>query len=358
MSQSGFTPIQLYSSSTAAALPIAGNLAAGELAINTVDEKLYFKNSAGVVKLLASNAAAAGTVSSVAATVPSFLSVTGSPITTSGTLAIAYSGTALPVANGGSGTATPSLVAGSNVTISGTWPNQTVASTAAATAATPAAIGSVYGCTAQSQKVSIGYQSNANATLGSVYVGWQAGQNTTANNNTIVGAFSGQNLTTGTGNVAVGQNSLNGGAATTDSVAIGAGAMLRFGAGSCNVAVGQSALQGGNATASNNTGDNNVAVGTFALLSLTSGSYNTVIGNSSGFAITTGSKNVILGGYGGNQFGLDIRTLNNYLVLSDGDGNPRIYHNGTTVVIPNLPTSATGLPTGGLWKCAGTLKVA
>jgi len=55
MAQSGFTPIQLYSSSTAAALPIAGNLAAGELAINTVDEKLYFKNSAGTVKLIAAN---------------------------------------------------------------------------------------------------------------------------------------------------------------------------------------------------------------------------------------------------------------------------------------------------------------
>ena len=44
-----------------------------------------------------------GTVTSVAATVPSFLSVAGSPITTSGTLALTYSGTALPVANGGTG---------------------------------------------------------------------------------------------------------------------------------------------------------------------------------------------------------------------------------------------------------------
>lgn len=35
----------------------------------------------------------------------------------------------LPIANGGSGTATPSLVAGSNITVSGTWPNQTIAST-------------------------------------------------------------------------------------------------------------------------------------------------------------------------------------------------------------------------------------
>lgn len=70
-----------------------------------------------------------GSVTSVAATVPSFLSVSGSPITSSGTLAISYSGTALPVANGGTGTSTPSLVAGTNVTISGTWPNQTINST-------------------------------------------------------------------------------------------------------------------------------------------------------------------------------------------------------------------------------------
>lgn len=49
------------------------------------------------------NPATNGTVTSVAATVPAFLSITGSPITTSGTLAITYSGTALPVANGGTG---------------------------------------------------------------------------------------------------------------------------------------------------------------------------------------------------------------------------------------------------------------
>lgn len=47
-----------------------------------------------------------GTVTSVAATVPSFLSVTGSPITSSGTLAISYSGTALPILNGGTGETT------------------------------------------------------------------------------------------------------------------------------------------------------------------------------------------------------------------------------------------------------------
>jgi len=49
-----------------------------------------------------------GTVTSVAATVPSFLSVTGSPITSSGTLALTYSGTALPILNGGTGATTAS----------------------------------------------------------------------------------------------------------------------------------------------------------------------------------------------------------------------------------------------------------
>ena len=44
-----------------------------------------------------------GTVTSVALSVPSFLSITGSPITSSGTLAVTLSGTALPVANGGTG---------------------------------------------------------------------------------------------------------------------------------------------------------------------------------------------------------------------------------------------------------------
>jgi hypothetical protein len=50
-----------------------------------------------------------GTVTSVAATVPAFLSIAGSPVTTTGTLAITYSGTALPIANGGSGQTTAQL---------------------------------------------------------------------------------------------------------------------------------------------------------------------------------------------------------------------------------------------------------
>jgi len=49
------------------------------------------------------NVIGAGSVSSVAMTVPTFLSVSGSPITSSGTLAVSLSGSPLPVLNGGTG---------------------------------------------------------------------------------------------------------------------------------------------------------------------------------------------------------------------------------------------------------------
>lgn len=49
------------------------------------------------------SAAATGTVTSVAMTVPTFLSVSGSPVTGAGTLGVTLSGTALPAANGGTG---------------------------------------------------------------------------------------------------------------------------------------------------------------------------------------------------------------------------------------------------------------
>jgi hypothetical protein len=57
-------------------------------------------NNGDFVKISTSTA---GTVTSVAATVPSIFSIAGSPITTSGTLAMTYSGTPLPAANGGTG---------------------------------------------------------------------------------------------------------------------------------------------------------------------------------------------------------------------------------------------------------------
>jgi hypothetical protein len=51
------------------------------------------------------------------------LTTGGGPVTTAGVITL---GGVLNVANGGTGTATPALVAGTNVTITGTWPNQTI----------------------------------------------------------------------------------------------------------------------------------------------------------------------------------------------------------------------------------------
>jgi hypothetical protein len=75
----------------------------GELIYDTTNGGVYKGDgvTAGGVSVGGS-----GTVTSVAATVPTFLSVAGSPITTSGTLAVTLSGTALPVANGGTGVTT------------------------------------------------------------------------------------------------------------------------------------------------------------------------------------------------------------------------------------------------------------
>jgi hypothetical protein len=53
MAQAGFTPIVTYHSTTAAAVPTAGNLSPGELALNIADMRLFCENSSGTVELLA-----------------------------------------------------------------------------------------------------------------------------------------------------------------------------------------------------------------------------------------------------------------------------------------------------------------
>jgi hypothetical protein len=60
MAATGFTPIQLYRTTTASAQPSAGNLADGELAINLTDKKLYAKDASNNVFVLA-DASSGGT---------------------------------------------------------------------------------------------------------------------------------------------------------------------------------------------------------------------------------------------------------------------------------------------------------
>ena len=59
MAAVGYTPIQLYRTTTPSASPSAGNMTSGELAINyyTTDMAIYAKNSAGAVKRIMNNPA-------------------------------------------------------------------------------------------------------------------------------------------------------------------------------------------------------------------------------------------------------------------------------------------------------------
>jgi len=106
------TAVTLPAGATAASNNLLSSATAVGIVTGTPSSTTYLRGDgtwSGV------SGASGGTVTSVAATVPAFLSITGSPITTSGTLAIAYSGTALPVANGGTGTTTSTGTAGSVV---------------------------------------------------------------------------------------------------------------------------------------------------------------------------------------------------------------------------------------------------
>jgi len=89
----------------------------------------------------------------------------------------------------------------------------------------------------------------------------------------------------------------------------------------------------------------------------TTGTNNTFVGNGAGQSITTGGKNTILGNYGGNQGGLDIRTSSNYIVLSDGDGNPRLIFNNANppdALIGCVSNSGVQTATAGGFVCDGS----
>ena len=94
------------------------SITSGVKTINFVGTGVTATTSGDDVTVTVAGGGGSGTVTSVAATVPSFLSVSGSPITTSGTLAITLSGTALPEANGGTGATT--LAGASIATYTGT----------------------------------------------------------------------------------------------------------------------------------------------------------------------------------------------------------------------------------------------
>jgi hypothetical protein len=125
---------------------------------------------------------------------------------------------------------------------------------------------------------------------------------TSSANNTAVGYQTFYNLTSGGNNTAVGFQ-----AGYTNTT------------GQQNTFIGH---QSGYNT--NNATGYNTFVGRTSGYSNTTGYQNTFFGGDAGYYVTTGNKNTILGMYNGNQGGLDIRTASNNIVLSDGDGNPRL----------------------------------
>jgi hypothetical protein len=205
-----------------------------------------------------------------------------------------------------------------------------------------------------------------------VGVGYKAGEDmTTGIQNTLVGGLSGDALTDADNNVAFGYSAMTTNVLGSESVAVGTfslnsmnpasatnmynvavghnsgasvttgirntyiGALAGDGSddGSDNTAVGKSAL-------SVNHGNDNTAIGESAL-AIATGTSNTAIGKDSGSSITSGSKNTILGKYSGNANNLDIRTASNNIVLSDGDGVPRMAISGNGAYRYNSDAAGT-----------------
>lgn len=60
MSQAGFTPLIPYHSTTSTNVPTSGNMAIGEIAINTADRVIFTKDGTGLVVAIGSGATGGG----------------------------------------------------------------------------------------------------------------------------------------------------------------------------------------------------------------------------------------------------------------------------------------------------------
>jgi hypothetical protein len=149
--------------------------------------------------------------------------------------------------------------------------------------------------------------------------------------------------TTGAYNTAIGTATMPANTTGSNNAALGYGALYSNTTASSNTAVGYQAGY------SNTTSNNSTYVGATAGYS-TTGRANTFVGRNddgfgAGWSVTTGIKNTIIGGFTGNQGGLDIRTLSNKVVVSDGDGNIAFHNDVTNVAsnpIGNIDVTAGG----------------
>jgi hypothetical protein len=168
--------------------------------------------------------------------------------------------------------------------------------------------------------------------------------NTTANHNVAAGYVALYSNTTGTFNVGLGSQALYSNTTAERNTAVG------YQAGYTPSTSNENTFVGYKAGYTKTTGDANTFIGNIAGTAATTGVANTFVGSNSGSTVTTGTKNTILGSYNGNQGGVDIRTSNNNIVLSDGDGNPRYYYN----TAHNLLGESGSFVAGCLSKGTGT----
>jgi len=191
----------------------------------------------------------------------------------------------------------------------------------------------------------------ASNTTGGSNVGVGVGalaSNTTASNNTAVGYQALYSYTTNGGNA---DNTALGYRAGYSSTTGVQNVFVGSGSGAANTTSSYNAFLGFNA-GYNSTGGSNAFFGYYAGNAVTTGSANSFLGYASGYLVTTGSKNTIVGAYNGNQGSLDIRTASNYIVLSDGDGNPRGYFSDTGRMFINTTTDQ-----GGIINAVGLIKI-
>jgi len=298
----------------------------------------------------------------------------GNTTTTLGnvTLANANVTTALTIA-GASGTSGQVLTSGGANTAP-TW------TTIAASAATPTALGTVYGKmdNASPYNTSTGYQAGASTTAGSnVFMGYQAGYtNVSGSNITAVGFQAGYSYNgsstqyTFIGDRA-GYSTVSGAGGIT---AVGAMALYTNTTGSGNIAVGgydtvsstQSALK------LNTTGSNNTAVGVGALASNTTASNQVAIGYQAGYSATTQGDYTFVGYRAGKNtttngnasaFGSNALRDNTtgYQITAIGDGaliantsgfkNIAIGTNSLAAMVSGSSNTSVGAASGG--SCTG-----
>jgi len=141
---------------------------------------------------------------------------------------------------------------------------------------------------------------------------------TSALSNTAVGIAAGAAITTGASNTAIGTYALSTNTAGANSVAIGYYALKNQNSTVSNVAVGWSALE--NLT----SGTESVSVGIGAGRNTTTGNYNVNLGHSAGDVVTTGGHNICIG-YGTDPSASGANTQNVIGFSLTGTANDRTH---------------------------------